>query len=68
MPTFYISAVDEYGHCYDAQSFDSVEDTLGAIERLEGALEDVTVSQSYAINDAINQLKDQLADCKESPD
>lgn len=68
MPTFYLSAVDEYGHSYDAETFHTVEDALSFIDALEDALEDATVGQYYAISAAIESLKDQLADCEESPD
>jgi hypothetical protein len=68
MPTFYLSAVDEYGHSYDAQTFHTVEDALSFIDALEDALEDETVGQYYAISAAIESLKDQLADCEESAD
>lgn len=68
MPTFYLSAVDEYGHSYDAQTFHAVEDALSFIDALEDALEDATVGQYYAISAAIESLKDQLANYKELPD
>ena len=68
MPTFYISAVDEYGHNYDAETFHTVEDALSFIESMKDALEDATVGQHYAISAAIESLEDQLSNYQELPD
>lgn len=61
MATFYyVVDTDEYGFSYAAETFYDEEEARWAIERLEDSLDDATVSQSYIIHDAIDQLKEQL--------
>jgi len=58
--TLHLSAIDEHGYSYDAETFHTVEDAMFYIDRLEDALEDATVSESYAIRADIESLKEQL--------
>jgi len=58
--TLHLSAIDEYGYSYDTETFHAVEDALACIDRLEDALEEATVSESYAIRADIESLKEQL--------
>ena len=68
MPTFQITAVDEYGIFYTAQTLHSADEVMAEIESLEDALEDASVSRTYAIQSVIESLKDQLTSYQESAD
>ena len=68
MQTFHITAIDEYGIFYTAQTLQSADEIMAEIESLKDALEDASVSRSYAICSVIESLEDQLANYQETPD
>jgi hypothetical protein len=68
MPTFQITAVDEYGIFYTAQTLHSADEVMAEIESLEDALEDASVGRTYAIQSVIESLRDQLTSYQESAD
>jgi hypothetical protein len=53
---------DEYGVHYSTETFLTVEDARDALNQMESALDDATVSQAYRLQDLINQLKESIAE------
>ena len=52
---------DEYGVHFSTETFLTVEDARDALNQMESALDDATVSQAYRLQDLINQLKESIA-------
>lgn len=53
---------DEYGVHYSTETFLTVEDARDALNQMECALDDATVSQAHRLQDLINQLKESIAE------
>ena len=54
---------DEYGVHYSTETFLTVADAKDALNQMECALEDaVSATQSYRLQDLIDQLKDQITE------
>jgi len=68
MQTFHTCAIDEYGIFYAAQTLHSADEIEAEINSLKDALEDASVSRSYAIRSVIEDLEEQLSNYKETPD
>jgi hypothetical protein len=56
-----LTQTDEYGAHYCTETFLTVDDARDALNQMECALEDaISATQSYRLQDLINQLKEQI--------
>lgn len=61
MEAFFITAQDEYGAFYDAETFETLEDAKSALSSLYDALEDAAGFQAYSLRCAIAELSQQIS-------
>ena len=64
-----IQQTDEYGTPYAVDSFLTIEDAKQTLSQLESSLEDcVTSARAYRLMDAIDQLRQAIADHEDGDD